>query len=174
MRRLLVLADGIDLLTLWAGRLATALLLALVALVGWNVASRYGLGGTSIAMQEAEWHLLVPVALIGVVVLMREGGHVRVDMVYDRLGRRAQAALDLVSMLVGVVVACLFIRYSTGFVESAWSIGEGSPDPGGLPARWALKGLLPVGFALLALQCLANSIRHGAVLAGMTAAEGAR
>lgn len=166
MTRMLAVARAIDTLTLWAGRLAVALLLALVALVGWNVVARYAIGESPVALQELEWHLLVPVALLGVVVGLREGGHVRVDMLYDRLPGRVRTALDLASMLVGVVVGCLFVRYSIGFVDSAWSIGEGSPDPGGLPARWALKGLLPLGFALMALQCLANAIRHAARLAG--------
>jgi len=105
-------------------------------------------------------------ALLGIVVLMLEGGHVRVDMVYAKLPGRARHALDLFSMLVGVVVSILFIKYSFGFVDSAWSIREGSPDPGGLPARYALKAALPVGFALLALQCASNAVRHLAALSG--------
>ncbi|MEM6974097.1 MAG: TRAP transporter small permease subunit [Pseudomonadota bacterium] len=170
MTRLLTFADLIDGLTRLAGKLAAFMLLALVLLVGGNTLGRYALGQSSIALQELEWHLLLPVALIGISVLMRENGHVRVDMVYELLGRKTQAALDCFSMLVGVLVAVLFIRYSTGFVDSAWSIDEGSPDPGGLPARWALKGLMPVCFALMALQCLANAIRHLAILTGHTPA----
>jgi TRAP-type mannitol/chloroaromatic compound transport system permease small subunit len=37
-------------------------------------------------------------------------------------------------------------------VQQSYSIGETSPDPGGIPLRWAVKGLIPLGFALLALQ----------------------
>jgi TRAP-type mannitol/chloroaromatic compound transport system permease small subunit len=59
----------------------------------------------------------------------------------------------------------LFIKYFSGFVDSAWSIREGSPDPGGLPARYVVKAMLPVSFALFALQCLANAIRHAAAIA---------
>ena len=164
MTSLLRIADAIDSLTRAAGKLATAILLVLVALVGWNVVGRYVIGGTPIALQELEWHLLAPVALLGMSVLMLEKGHVRVDMVYDRLSPRAQNWLDFVSMLVGVVIAVLFIKYSWGYVDSAWKIGEGSPDPGGLPARYVLKAAIPAGFALFALQCAANAIRHAAAL----------
>ena len=41
------------------------------------------------------------------------------------------------------------------FVINAFTIGEGSPDPGGLPARFILKAAIPVGFFLLSLQGLA-------------------
>lgn len=166
MRGLLAFADGVDALTRIVGKLATALLLLLIALVGWNVFGRYIAGGSSVALQELEWHLLGPIALLGVTVLMLEKGHVRVDMLYNQLSPRAQHVLDLISMLCGVAISLLFIKYSAGFVESSWSIGEGSPDPGGLPARYVVKAAIPVGFALLALQCLANAIRHAAALSG--------
>jgi len=164
MTRLLILADMIDRVTKVAGKVGAALLLGLIALVGWNVFGRYVVGGSSVALQELEWHLMAPVALFGITVLMMERGHVRVDMLFARLGPKTQAALDLFSMLVGAVISVLFIKYSLGFVESAWSIREGSPDPGGLPARYVVKALLPLGFAFLGLQCLANAIRHAAAL----------
>ncbi|MGC9419707.1 MAG: TRAP transporter small permease subunit [Rhodovulum sp.] len=164
MTRALAIADGIDRLTRLAGRLAAALLLALVALVFFNVFGRYVIGGSPVWAQELEWHLMAPIALLGITVLMLENGHVRVDMVFERLPERARHALDLFSMLVGAVIALLLIKYSLGFVESAWSIREGSPDPGGLPGRWLLKGMIPVAFGLFALQCLANAIRHAAAL----------
>ncbi|WP_425091141.1 TRAP transporter small permease subunit [Tropicimonas sp. S265A] len=158
------LADRIDWLTRGASRLAAALLLALVALVFFNVFGRYVVGASPIWAQELEWHLMAPIALLGITVLMLENGHVRVDMVYDRLSPKWQSSLDLFSMICGVVIACLFIKYSWGFVDNAWSIREGSPDPGGLPARYLVKGMIPVAFALFALQCAANAIRHAAAL----------
>lgn len=160
MKTLLALADGVDAVTRLFGKLATALLLALIALVAWNVGGRYLGGGGSVALQELEWHLLGPIALLGVSVLMLEKGHVRVDMVYNRLSERAQQTLDFVSMLCGGVIAILFIKYSVGFVDSSWSLLEGSADPGGLPARYLLKATIPIGFALFALQCAANAVRH--------------
>jgi TRAP-type mannitol/chloroaromatic compound transport system permease small subunit len=159
------LADVIDKVTRVAGKLAAALLLVLVALVFFNVFGRYVIGSSPVWAQELEWHIMAPIALLGITVLMLEKGHVRVDMLYDKLSWRAQQGLDLFSMTCGIVIAVLFIKYSSGFVDSAWSIREGSPDPGGLPARYVVKAMLPVAFALFALQCLANAIRHAAALA---------
>ena len=68
MRRLLELADHVDALTRAFGKLATALLLLLIALVAWNVGGRYLGGGGSVALQELEWHLLGPIALLGLTV----------------------------------------------------------------------------------------------------------
>ncbi|SFA95950.1 TRAP-type mannitol/chloroaromatic compound transport system, small permease component [Poseidonocella pacifica] len=166
MQRALAFADGIDSITRAAGKIAAALLLVLVALIFFNVFGRYVIGGSPIWAQELEWHVMAPVALLGITVLMLENGHVRVDMLYDKLPKRAQHLLDLISMLLGVVIALLFIKYSSGFVDSAWSIKEGSPDPGGLPARYVVKAMIPAAFLLLAMQCAANAIRHAAALRG--------
>ncbi|MEM8950894.1 MAG: TRAP transporter small permease subunit [Pseudomonadota bacterium] len=165
LQKALSAAEVIDRITRAAGKLGTLLLLALIALVGWNVAGRYVVGGGSVALQELEWHLLAPVAILGITLLVLEKGHVRVDMVYDRMPERAQTWLDLISMICGIVMAVLFIKYSIGFVESSWSLREGSADPGGLPARYLLKAMIPLGFALFALQCLANAIRYAVKLA---------
>lgn len=164
MTAALYFADTVDWITRWASRLASALLLALIALVFFNVFGRYVGGGSPVWAQELEWHLMAPIALLGITVLLLEKGHVRVDMIYDRLPQRAQTILDLFSMLVGFVMAILFIKYSTGFVDSAWSIREGSPDPGGLPARYVVKAMIPVGFGLFGLQCLANAVRYAVAL----------
>ena len=43
---------------------------------------------------------------------------------------------------------------------------ERSPMPGGLPARWVLKGVLAAALALLALQGAATAARSLEVLRG--------
>ena len=172
MSALLRVADLVDAITRGAGRLAAALLLVLIALVFHNALGRYAFGGSAVWAQELEWHLLLVCALIGVTVLMLEHGHVRVDMLYERLPERVRHAFDAVSMLLGAAVALMLIRYSIGFVDSAWSTREGSPDPGGLPGRYLLKTAVPVLLGLLAAQCLANAVRHVAALRADGAGEG--
>lgn len=172
MKTLITISDAIDVFTQWLGRLAAALILLLIVIVFYNVGGRYVFSASPIWLQELEWHLMLPVAMLGISVLMMEMGHVRVDMIYEKLPRRRQHMLDLFSMLVGVAVSLLFIKYSIGFVESSWSLREGSPDPGGLPGRYLLKAMLPAGFAVLALQCLSRAIRHAVALRGMDDADG--
>ena len=45
-------------------------------------------------------------------------------------------------------------------------LNEGSPDPGGIPARWALKSVIIVGFMLLMLQGISQAIKHYYVARG--------
>jgi TRAP-type mannitol/chloroaromatic compound transport system permease small subunit len=69
--------------------------------------------------------------------------------------------IEIMTGILTTVFAVIVVKLSLPFVEQAWRIGEGSPNPGGMPYRAALKALIPIGFALLAVQGLAHTLRHG-------------
>jgi TRAP-type mannitol/chloroaromatic compound transport system permease small subunit len=137
------------------GQATSWLALVIVALMSVNVVLRYLFSVGSVWAQELEWHLLVPLILFGSSYALRHGEHVRVDIVYGKLSARKRAWIDLFSALLGVAISGLFIYYSLHYVQQAYVIDEGSPDPGGLPHRYLLKALIPIGFSLFLLQSLA-------------------
>jgi TRAP-type mannitol/chloroaromatic compound transport system permease small subunit len=141
------------------GRGISWLALVIVALMAVNVILRYLFSIGSVWGQELEWHLLVPLILFGVSYAMRHGEHVRVDIVYGRFSARQKTIVDLLSALLAIGIAALFIWLSLHYVQQAYEIGEGSPDPGGLPHRFLLKALIPIGFALLLLQGIAGALK---------------
>jgi TRAP-type mannitol/chloroaromatic compound transport system permease small subunit len=155
------------------GRAAAWLTLAIAGLMAANVLLRYGFSIGSVWAQELEWHLLAPLVLVGMTYALQKGDHVRVDVFYARYPPRAQAAVDLLSAVLAVAIAVLVIRYSIGYVNQSYSIGEISSDPGGLTHRWLLKALIPMGFALFALQAAAQGVQAALRLAGPGAAEAA-
>jgi TRAP-type mannitol/chloroaromatic compound transport system permease small subunit len=165
-------ADRIEQFIDWIGRLAAWLGLALVLLVAYDVLGRYVFGGASVALQELEWHLLPPIALIGMSYTMRHGEHVRVDVVYEKLPDRLKVAIDFLAALLTAVIAILIIGLSLNYVWQSYLIGEGSPDPGGLPDRFILKAFIPLGFALLFAQAVAQCIKTWLTLVG-SARDGA-
>jgi len=142
----------------WVGRCTSWLALVIVALMSVNVVLRYLFSIGSVWSQELEWHLLVPLILFGCAYAMRHGEHVRVDIIYGGFSEKNKGLVDLLSALLMVAIAALFIWYSLHYVQQAYVIDEGSPDPGGIPHRYLLKGLLPVGFALLLVQALASAL----------------
>ncbi|WP_430475696.1 TRAP transporter small permease subunit [Thalassospira lucentensis] len=134
--------------------------LALVLVVGGNVLLRYLFNSGSVAMQELEWHLVSPIALMGMAYGMRHGGHVRVDFLYERLGVRARAIIDLFSAVLMVILGATLIWFSIPYVSQSIMMGEGSPDPGGLPYRFLLKAFIPIGFGLMLLQAIAQGLMN--------------
>ena len=145
-------ARGASTLVRHIGQISAWLGLALVLVVSFNVLGRYLAGIGSVALQETEWHLMAAAALMGMSYGLNQGGEVRVDIFYDKMSPRLQALVDLISALLLCAVALIIAWLSIAYVQSSYSIGEGSPDPGGLPHRFALKAVMPVAFGLLALQ----------------------
>jgi TRAP-type mannitol/chloroaromatic compound transport system permease small subunit len=141
------------------GRGISWLALVIVVLMSVNVILRYLFSIGSVWGQELEWHLLVPLILFGSAYALRHGEHVRVDIVYGRLSPKTRTRVDLLSALLAVAIAALFVWLSLHYVEQAYVIDEGSPDPGGLPHRYLLKSLLPIGFALFLVQGIAWALR---------------
>jgi TRAP-type mannitol/chloroaromatic compound transport system permease small subunit len=152
------LADGIDAFVDLVGRIASWLVLLLALVMGANVLLRYGFSIGSIWMQELEWHLLVPICLIGMSYALRHGEHVRVDILFASFSRRTRHAVDAFAAVLAMVFSALVIWLSLAYVAQSWSIGEGTANPGGIDYRYVIKSLIPIGFALLFLQSLAQAI----------------
>jgi TRAP-type mannitol/chloroaromatic compound transport system permease small subunit len=55
-------------------------------------------------------------------------------------------------------VCAIVVWLSLSYVAYSWNIGEGSANPGGIPARYLLKSLIPIGFTLLFIQSIAQAI----------------
>jgi TRAP-type mannitol/chloroaromatic compound transport system permease small subunit len=152
------MAGGIERFVDAAGRAVSWLALVIVALMSTNVILRYLFSTGSVWAQELEWHLLVPLILFGASYALRHGEHVRVDIVYGRFSQRNKDLVDFVSAILAMAIAALFIWYSVFYVQQSWVIDEGSPDPGGIPHRFLLKALIPIGFALLLAQSFASAL----------------
>jgi TRAP-type mannitol/chloroaromatic compound transport system permease small subunit len=157
---------AVDAVSRAAGWCATwCVLLACLVCAG-NATLRYALGMGSNAWLELQWYLFAFLVLFGASNTLRINGHVRVDLIYGRLSQRGQVWLDLVCLALFLMPATLLLAYMSWplFFES-WRVGEVSGNAGGL-VRWPVKLMLPVGFALLALQGLAEMARRAAMLAG--------
>lgn len=148
----------------WVGRGTAWICLSIVLIVACNVILRYLFRIGPMSLQELEWHLMSPIALIGMSYALHHGDHVRVDIFFDGFSPKLQATVDLIASILMVIVSLIIVKLSLNFVYQAYSLGEGSPDPGGLPYRFLLRAFIPLGFILLAMQAFANVIRSGLLL----------
>ena len=166
MKVLLALARLIDALTERVGRIAIWLVLAATLISAGNALARYALGESSNAWLEIQWYLFGAMFLLAAGYTLKHNGHVRIDILYHRLGARGQAWIDFAGGLLFLLPMALLLMWLAWpmFVD-AWVTHEMSPDAGGL-VRWPVKLLLPVGFALLALQGIAEVIKRIGVLSG--------
>jgi TRAP-type mannitol/chloroaromatic compound transport system permease small subunit len=138
---------------------ASWLTLSIVLLIVINVILRYSMSLGSVWAQELEWHLLAAMILFGISFSLLRGDNVRVDLFYANYTPQKKYIVDLVSAILTIIIAVFFVKLSINYVGQSFSIGEKSPDPGGIPMRWLVKSLIPIGFSLLALQGFAEMLR---------------
>jgi TRAP-type mannitol/chloroaromatic compound transport system permease small subunit len=152
------LAAGLDRFVDAVGRITAWSSFALALVMGGNVLLRYGFNTGSVWSQELEWHLMSPICLFGMSYALRHREHVRVDVLFASYSQRNKDLVEFISAVLGMVICLIIIKLSYAYVLQSWSIGEGTANPGGIPARYILKSLIPIGFAVLFLQYLADSI----------------
>ena len=179
MRALLRLAHFIDAISEKAGDVSTITVLVVVVIGFYNVFVRYlgrfiGIQLSSNVFIEIQWYLYSLIFLSGFAYILKHGDNVRVDLFYARWSRRTKAWIDLLGTalfvipfcLVGITVAIKPVLVSWGQQpDGSWGLWEMSPDPSGLP-RAPIKTMIIMGFVLLLLQAISQTIKYIALLRG--------
>ena len=143
------------------GRITAVLLLLMVLNVSFDVMMRYLFHNSSVGMQEMEWHLFAVIFLFGISVALKDEGHVRVDFLYDRLGARKKAIINILGTFFFLMpLALLIMSGSFEFVNDAWITQEISEDPGGLRYRWLIKGMIPLSFGFLLFSAVGYILKN--------------
>ena len=176
MDKLLALSRWIDRVNSLIGRLASGLLLVMIAVGSWNVIGRYvgqavGRNLSSNALIETQWYLFSIVFLLGAAYTLRRNDHVRVDVLYSRWNPRQQARANLAGTLLFLLpFSTLMLWFSWQWVLASWRIQEQSPDPGGLP-RYPIKTVILLSFITLIFQGISEAIKSFAQLRSGVAPE---
>ena len=150
----------VDCLNEKAGQFVAWLTTVLVLVVFYDVILRYVFAKGNIAMQELEWHLFSMIFLLGAAYTLKINGHVRVDIIYVKFSEKTKAWINFIGSFLFLIPFALIVIYATkDFILNSWAVREVSPDPGGLPARYVLKAMIPLGFSLLILQGVAEAFK---------------
>lgn len=187
MDALLAFARRIDSLNDRFGKLAAWAVLLSCFISAANALVRYGLDYSSNAFLEIQWYLFAVCVMLGAAQVLRLNEHVRVDLIYGRLGGRGKVWVDLTGLIVFLLPVIGYaawlswgffvVKLTTGmapadsvtsldlvgYLAKLLSSGEVSSNAGGL-IRWPAALTLPLGFALVWLQGVAEIIKRMAWL----------
>lgn len=166
MQGLLRLSGLIDTVNGWIGRLTMWLVLASVLISAGNAIMRKAFDIGSNAYLEIQWYLFSAVFLLGSGYVWLKNAHVRIDFISSKLSKRTNTIIDILGIVIFTIPLSLILIYlSWPVFERAWVSGEMSQNAGGL-IRWPVLLLIPVGFAILAVQCVSELIKRIAYLTG--------
>lgn len=122
---------------------------------------RYAFALNWIWMQELVIWMHALVFMLAVAYTLNRDEHVRVDIFYRQFSIRQRAWVELIGSLVFLLpVSILLIYMSLDYVVTSWTIGEGSPEVGGLPYPFvpAMKTMIPLAFSFVAIQGVAGML----------------
>lgn len=174
MKVLLRLSAAIDWITAVIGRATSWLILATVLISTGNAFIRK-LGSVHIgpitltssnAWLEAQWYLFSAVFLLAAAYALQRNDHVRIDIIFGALPRRAQHWINMLGhTLMLLPFAGLIIYYAVPFTLLSYRQNEYSSSAGGL-VIWPVKALVLAGFVLLFLQGISEIVKLIAIMRG--------
>jgi TRAP-type mannitol/chloroaromatic compound transport system permease small subunit len=167
MHALLRASRWIDALNEHIGKWVAWLGLAAVIVCTANALARYTLNLASNAWLELQWYFNSAVFLLIAGYALQRNEHVRIDVLNSKLSPRTRAWIDIVGGVFFLLPTAIIIAwYAWPTLLASWQIQEYSSDPGGL-IRWPVRLLIPVSFALLALQGFSEIVKRVAFLRGL-------
>lgn len=147
------------------GTVCMVFIVLMIFNICYNVVARYVFNTGSIAMQELEWHFFSAIILLGMSYTLSVEQHVRVDIFYANFSIRKKAIVDILGGCFFILpISLLILINGSSFSFNSYDLGEISPDPGGLPYRWIVKGLIPLSFLTLLISLASFFIKNILIL----------
>ena len=103
--------------------------------------------------------LMIIFAISGIAYCQRLGGHVRMELIIDRIGRgRFYWLVEFLAILASIVFISIMIPETFKHFLRAWNLGDSTINAN-LPL-WPAKLLVPVAFSILWVRLLLNLLGY--------------
>lgn len=137
---------------------ASILIIVMMLIVVYEIFIRRFLNSPTIWTAEVTRYILLWITFLSAAWLLREEGHVKMDILLDRLNPRAQSILNIITSSICTII-CLIITWYAGKVT--WDqLQSGFLMPGlWSPPKWPIMAIIPVGFFLLFVQFMRRTYR---------------
>ncbi len=160
MNALEKIADAIDAVNTFIGRSLSWVMVPVVAVSFGVVMMRYVLGKGYPWLQEVYIWLHGAAVLLCAAWVLKEGGHVRVDLLYKKWSAKGRAWADLAGVILFLYPMMGFLFWwSLPGVQRSWRLMERSHTNDGLEFAYLMKTVIPVFCVLVMIQGLSMAIR---------------
>jgi TRAP-type mannitol/chloroaromatic compound transport system permease small subunit len=155
---LLSIADGIEWIVIWCGKLCSVITLLVALAITYEVVKRYFFDAPTIWVTESSVFGCAILYVIGAAWTAQEGRHVRIELVYGHLSLRGKAIADIIGFMFFALYMGMMLWAALPYAHRSWELRE---TTAGLwdPPIYPIKIVLAVGMALLLLQAIPKLIR---------------
>ena len=127
-------------------------------MVSYEVLARYVFNAPTIWAAELSQMLLLWGTFIAMATLLRQRAHIRITLLTARLGPRSRQLSELFSLSIVGGFAAVAAYHGWWIAFDSLERGRSTGTMLNLPNWWS-EVVIPVGFAILLLQCLAEIAR---------------
>ena len=154
------LAEVIDRSSERLGKTIAWLALVLVLVTALVVLLRYAFQTGSIALQESLLYMNALLFTLGAAYTLKQNGHVRVDIFYNRFSARGKAFTDIGGTIFLLLPVSGYILWSSwDYVAFSWEVRERSAETSGLPFVYLLKTTILLLGGFLFLQGISELLK---------------
>ena len=164
MSRLHRFFKWIDTINDFIGRWISLLIFPLIGIILYEVLMRYILRQSQDWVPETSQFLFGALFVLGGGYILLNGGHVRLDLLYERLSPRFKAAMDVATFIFFFLFCGVLFWKGALMGWDSLKIMERSQSSWG-PILFPIKFIIPIGTGLLILQGIVKLIRDILILA---------
>lgn len=148
----------LDRLTAALGWLAATLFVAAGGMLTWEVIARYFFVRPTIWAAELSQYCLIWGCLLAMAGVLRARRHIAVTAGLTLLPPGGRRVADLAALAAVLVFSLIVAAYGWDIFHDSWARGR---TAGTMldPPVWTVELAVPLGFALLAVQCAAEMLR---------------
>lgn len=155
----------IDNLNIWIGKIVSVLVLIIAMAMIYGVIMRNFFNSPQAWTIELSSMLLLSVFMLAAGNVHYHGGHVKMDLIYERFSPKKKALIDLITSICFFFFCGLGIYVGTKNGIDSFLAAERSSSIWS-PVVWPAKLTIPLGFILFLLQGIAKYIRDIRLLQG--------
>jgi TRAP-type mannitol/chloroaromatic compound transport system permease small subunit len=163
---MLQLVRLIERLTGSVGLIAAWVVAPLIVATVYEVFSRYVLNAPTLWAYEVGYMAMGANFLLGTALTLRDGGHIRIDVLYSHFTPKTKAIIDLLGLLILLLpISAWLTLHLWSYAWQAYLSGETTGASAWNPVVWPFRMVFFAGFAMLTLQALAEVIKTFYLLA---------
>jgi len=155
----------IETISSWSGWFSGIGVVIMAVVITIDVFLRYVFGKPLLFADDISVYCMIFITFVGAALTLKMKRHIRVDMLYKMLPRRAQVRMDVATTFIGCFIIWLLTWYTTVWVLYTYQSGYTSPGILQTP-MWMPAVALPLGLFLWGLQYIVECVKVVRLLHG--------
>ncbi len=167
------LIRGIDTFSTWIGYIGAWVMAPLILSMVYEVLARHLFDAPTYWAYEVGYMLAGTCYLFGMGYCLKERGHIRVDFIYDNIGPKGRACVDIFGYLILMLPGALWVTWGLAeYAIESYESHETSGESAWNPIIWPFRAVWVIGYATLCLQAFGETLRAARILFGFAKETG--